>query len=174
MSKAIKQMQMDSLKSEFKGIRDLVMLNIVGLNAIDENKIRLGLRKKGIRMHQVKNSLCKRVFGEMGLSVDGVWEGSTTVAWGAGSIKELSKELESFIKKHDKQIKVKTAIADGRPVPFATALKMPTRLEAIGEVIAMLLGPAQTLAAQLVGPASQLASQLQTISEKKEEAAPTA
>jgi large subunit ribosomal protein L10 len=174
MSKAIKQMQMNTLKSTFKGVRDLVMLNIVGLNAIDENKIRLGLRKKGIRMHMVKNSLCQRVFGDMGLKVDGVWGGATTVAWGAGSIKELSNELQAIIKKHEKQIKVKTALADGQPVPFAAALTMPTRLEAIGAVIGALLGPAQTIAAQLIGPASQLASQIQTISEKKEDAAPAA
>jgi large subunit ribosomal protein L10 len=170
MSKAIKQMQMDTLKDTFKGVRDLVMLNIVGLGAIDDNKIRLGLRKKGIRLHQVKNSLCRRVFGEMGLKVDKGWEGSTTVAWGAGSIKELSKELEAAVKKHDKHIKVKTVLADGQEVPFAQALKMPTRLEAIGEIIGMILGPAQTIAAQLVGPGSQLASQLKTIREKKEEA----
>jgi large subunit ribosomal protein L10 len=174
MSKAIKQMQMDALKSNFEGVRDLVMLNIVGLNAIDENKIRLGLRKKGIRLHMVKNSLCQRVFGELGLKVDGVWGGSTTVAWGAGSIKELSNELQAFIKKHEKQIKVKSAFADGQPVPFASALTMPTRLEAIGAVVGALLGPAQTIAAQLIGPASQLASQIKTISEKKEEAAPAA
>lgn len=174
MSKAIKQMQMGSLKDHFKDVRDLVMLNITGLNALDENKIRLGLRKKGIRLHQVKNSLCRRVFKDLGLSVDGVWEGSTTVAWGAGSIKELSKELESFIRKHDKQIKVKTAVVDGQPVAFTTALTMPTRLEAIGEIVAMMLGPVQTIAAQLTSPASQLASQLQTISEKKDEGAPAA
>lgn len=174
MSKAIKQMQMDTLKSTFKGVRDLVMLNIVGLNAIDDNKIRLGLRKKGIRLHQVKNSLCKRVFGELGLKVDNVWEGGTTVAWGANSLKELSKELEPIVKKHDKTIKVKTAVAEGLPVPFAQALTMPTRLEAIGEVIGALLGPAQTIAAQLIGPGAQVASQLKTISEKKEEAAPAA
>jgi len=169
MSKAIKQMQMDSLKTTFKGVRDLVMLNIIGLNAIEDNKIRLGLRKKGIRLHQVKNSLCKRVFGELGLKVDNVWEGGTTVAWGANSLKELSKELEPIVKKHEKLIKVKTAMADGQPVPFATALTMPTRLEAIGEVIAMIMGPAQTIAAQLIGPAAQVASQVKSISEKKGE-----
>ncbi|MCI0682715.1 MAG: 50S ribosomal protein L10 [Gemmataceae bacterium] len=174
MSKAIKQLQMDSLKVTFKDVRDLVMLNIVGLNAIDDNKIRLGLRKKGIRLHQVKNSLCKRVFGELGLKADGVWEGNTIVAWGANSLKELSKELEPIVKKHEKLIKVKTAMADGQPVPFATALTMPTRLEAIGEVIGAILGPAQTIAAQLIGPAAQVASQLQSIADKKEEAAPAA
>jgi large subunit ribosomal protein L10 len=174
MSKAIKQLQMDELKSTFKDVRDLVLLNIVGLDAINDNKIRLGLRKKGIRLHQVKNSLCRRVFGELKLNADGVQEGSTTVAWGAGSLKELSKELDAIRKKHDKVIKVKAALADGQPVPFAKALTMPTRQEAIAEVIGMILGPAQTIAAQLIGPAAQLASQLKTISEKKEEAAPAA
>src|SRR5262245_623648 len=174
MSKAIKQLQMDSLKSTFKGVRDLVLLNIVGLDAISDNKIRLGLRKKGIRLHQVKNSLCRRVFGELGLAVDGMSEGSTTVAWGSGSLKELSKEVEAIVKKHDKKIKVKAALADGQAIPFAQALKMPTRQEAIGEVISAILGPVMTLAGQLSGPAAQLASQIKTISEKKEEAAPAA
>jgi len=174
MSKAIKQLQMDSLKSTFKGVRDLVLLNIVGLDAISDNKIRLGLRKKGIRLHQVKNSLCRRVFGELGLAVDGMSEGSTTVAWGSGSLKELSKEVEAIVKKHDKKIKVKAALADGQAIPFAQALKMPTRQEAIGEVISAILGPVMTIAGQLSGPAAQLASQIKTISEKKEEAAPAA
>ena len=64
MSKVIKQMQMDSLKHTFKGVRDLVLLNVVGLGAIPENKIRLDLRKKGIRLQMVKNSLARRVFAE--------------------------------------------------------------------------------------------------------------
>ena len=174
MSKAIKQMQMNSLKDTFKGVRDLLMLNIVGLDAINDNTIRLGLRKKGIRLHQVKNSLCRRVFGELGLNGEGLNEGSTTLAWGAGSLKELSKEVEAIVKKHDKKIKVKAALADGQAIPFAKALTMPTRQEAIGEIIGMILGPAQTIAAQLLGPAAQLASQLKTISEKKEDAAPAA
>ena len=174
MSKAIKQMQMSALKGTFQGVRDMVMLNVIGLDAINDNKIRLALRKKGIRLHQVKNSLCRRVFGELGLSPDGLKEGSTTVAWGAGSLKELSKEIEAVAKKHDKKIKVKTALADGLAIPFAQALTMPTRLEAIGDVLAALLGPAMTIAAQLAGPAAQLAGQIKTISEKKEEAAPAA
>ena len=174
MSKAIKQMAMNSLKETFKGVRDLVMLNIVGLNAIEDNKIRLNLRKKGIRLHQVKNSLCQRVFGEMGLNVASGWEGSTTVAWGGNSLKELSKELEAIVKKHDKKIKVKAAVAEGEPIGFDQALKMPTRQEAIGEILSAILGPVMTIAAQLAAPGAQLASQLQTISEKKEEAAPAA
>ena len=74
MSKVIKQMQMDALKHDFNGVRDMVMINIVGLDAITENHIRLGLRKKGIRLQQVKNSLARRVFTEFGLNIKNPWE----------------------------------------------------------------------------------------------------
>ena len=39
MSKAIKQMQMDSLNRDFKDVRDMVLLNVVGLNAIAEGHV---------------------------------------------------------------------------------------------------------------------------------------
>ena len=41
MSKAIKQMQMDDLKKSFNNVRDMVMLNIVGLGAVADNQVRL-------------------------------------------------------------------------------------------------------------------------------------
>ncbi|MCS7045424.1 MAG: 50S ribosomal protein L10 [Gemmataceae bacterium] len=166
MSKAIKQLQMDALKKTFRDVRDLIMLDIVGLDAVSDNKIRLGLRKKGIRLHQVKNSLCRRVFSELGLNPSKPWVGNTTIAFGGSSLKELSREIEAIVKKNDKKIKIKDALADGQSVSFDQALTMPTRQEAIGDLLSAILGPASTLLSQLTGPASQIASQLQTISEK--------
>ncbi len=171
MSKLIKQMELDAMKKTFDGVRDLVMMKVVGLGAIADNQVRLGLRKKGIRLQMVKNSLARRVFGDMGIKVESGWEGSTTVAWGGTSIAGLSKEIATLAKKHDKFIKVKTAVADGQQVTFELALKMPTREEAIGNVIALALAPASRLVGQLLGPAASVASQIKTISEKKEEAA---
>jgi|SRR6516165_2147366 ribosomal protein L10 len=171
MSKAIKQLQMDALKKTFKDVRDMVLLNVVGLDAIADNQLRLGLRKKGIRLQVVKNSLARKVFADLGLQVDKAWEGSTTVAWGAGGIAELSKELETVLKKHEKVAKVKTAIADGRPVAFDVALKMPTREQAIGQVIALALSAGSRLIGAILGPGGQLASQVKTLAEKKEELA---
>ncbi len=167
MSKIIKQMELDAMKKAFEGVRDVVMMKVVGLNSIADNQVRLGLRKKGIRLQMVKNSLARRVFGEMGITMDSGWEGSTTLAWGGTSIAALSKEIETLAKKHDKFIKVKTAIADGQQVTFELALKMPTREEAIGRVISLALAPASRLLGQLVGPGAALASQIKTISEKK-------
>jgi large subunit ribosomal protein L10 len=175
MSKVIKQMQMDSLKKEFNGVRDMVFLNMVGLGAIPENTIRLGLRKKGIRLHQVKNSLARRVFTDLGLTIEKGWEGSTTIAFGAESVKELSKEIETIVKKHSKVIKVKGTVADGQEVSFELALTMPTKQELHATILGMVLSVGSQIASQVSGPASQLASQIKQLSEKKEkegEAAP--
>ncbi len=171
MSKVIKQMQMDALKVHFKDVRDMVFINVVGFDAITENKVRLDLRKKGIRLHGVKNTLCKRVLGELGINVEKPWTGPTTVAYGGTSVAELSKEVESLVKKHDKKIKVKSAVADGTEVTFAAALRMPTRAEAIGRVVMLALSPARRIAGAIIGPAGIVSGQVKAISEKKEEAA---
>jgi large subunit ribosomal protein L10 len=121
------------------------------------------------------------VFEAQGVKLDEkVWRGSTLVAWGADSIKDLSKAVDGLIKdivKKDPKAKdrfvVKTAVADGQPVSMDLAMKMPTRLEAIGEIVAMILGPASWIAGALTGPAGQVASQIATIAEKKEEPAAT-
>src|SRR3954471_3014359 len=105
MSKVIKQMQMDVLKNTFKDVRDMLVMNVVGLNAIADNQIRLGLRKKGIRLQMVKNSLARKVFQDLGMKVTtGLDTGSTTVAWGTTSIAALSKEIEAIAKKNAKFI----------------------------------------------------------------------
>jgi ribosomal protein L10 len=80
MSKQIKQMQMNDLKQTFQNVRDMVVMAVSGVDAISENHIRLTLRKKNIRMQMVKNSLTRRVFDDLGVRLDGVWEGSTTLA----------------------------------------------------------------------------------------------
>jgi large subunit ribosomal protein L10 len=171
MSKAIKQMQMDALKGNFKDVRDMVFVKIVGLDSIAENKVRLDLRKKGIRLHGVKNTLCRRVLGELGMTVEKPWAGPTQVAFGGSSIADLSKEIDAVVKKYDKKVVVKSAIADGSEVPFEVAIKMPTRAEAIGNVVMLALSPARRIAGALLGPAGIVSGQVKAISEKKEEAA---
>src|SRR3981081_1195211 len=102
MSKIIKQMELAAMHKTFSGVRDLIMMKVVGLNAIADNQVRLGLRKKGIHLQMVKNSLARRLFSDMGITINGGWEGSTTIAWGGTSIAALSKEIEALAKKHDK------------------------------------------------------------------------
>jgi large subunit ribosomal protein L10 len=171
MSKIIKQMQMASMKQTFEGIRDLVMMNVTGLDCHQDNKLRLTLRKKNIRLQVIKNSLARRVFSELGINLESSLAGPTTLAWGGSSVAELCKELDTLLKKNDK-VKFKGAIADGQPITFEQGLKMPTRAEAIGRVLMLALSPARRIAGQIIGPASLVAGQIKSLSEKKEEAAP--
>src|SRR5262245_13042577 len=182
MSKQIKQLEMDALERTFKDVRDLVFLSVSGVNALQENQVRLALRKKNIRLQLVKNSLASRVFKRLGLrlrdryqaegdnqvKVRGTfWDGPTTIAWGGSSIAELSRELKEALSKNDK-VKFKGAVADGEEVTFEQALTRPTREEAIGRVVMLALSPAARIAGALRGPAGRVAGQVKSLSEKKE------
>jgi large subunit ribosomal protein L10 len=179
MSKQMKQMEMDVLKDTFKGVRDMVVLSVKGVNAIVDNTVRHSLRKRNIRMKVVKNSLTRRVFGDMGFSIKDdspFWVGTTVIAWGAGSLGELSKAIDAEFKGKQAaglkdKLTVKGAISDGAPVAFELAVKMPTRAEAIANIIGLALAPAARLLGQITGPASSLASQIKSISEKPGEPA---
>jgi large subunit ribosomal protein L10 len=170
MSKTIKQMEMDALGQNFQGVRDLVLLSASGVNAQADNQMRLALRKKNIRLQVVKNSLARRVFGTMGIQFrnDDYWTGPTLLAWGGTSLAELSRELETLLKKNDK-IKVKGALADGQEVTFKQALAMPTKPEAIARVIGLALSPARRLVSQILAPAARVAGQIKTLREKPAE-----
>jgi len=180
MSKLIKQMEMDALKNTFKDVHDLVVLSVNGIDCQTDNKLRLTLRKKNIRLQVVKNSLTRRVFDDLGIKIDGdstYWAGNTVMAWGAGSVAELSRtldgEVQELVKKNPKlkdRVQFKGAIAEGQPITFQQAKDMPTRTEAVGTIIGMILGPGSQIASQLVGPASQVASQIDK--KTKEESAP--
>jgi len=182
MSKAVKQMEYTALEATFAGVRDMVLLAPAKVNSTTDYTFRKQLREKKVRVQMVKNSLAQRVFAANGVKLDDkVWAGTTLVAWGADSIKDLSKAVDGLIKDIEKKdpkqkdkLKVKTAVADGIPVAMDLAMKMPTRLEAIGEIIGMILGPASSIAGCLIGPGGQVASQIASIADKKDEAAPAA
>jgi large subunit ribosomal protein L10 len=175
MAKHIKLMQMESLRQTFRGVHDLVFLTGPGLDSQTDNRMRLELRKKDIRLQVVKNSLARKVFDELGLKAS-KWEGRTVVAWGGSSIAGLSKEIAAWIKKNEKakdRIKPTRALTEGQEIDFATAMAMPTREEAIGRVVMLAQSPGRRLVGQLIGPGGYLAGQVKAISEKPE-AAPEA
>lgn len=178
MSKLVKQLEYDALNKSLKDARDFVLLNLTGVPALAENQMRLALRKKQIRLHHVKNAQAKRILGEKGISgLDAHLVGPTVLAWATSesvAISTVSKEIEQFRGKI-KQIKPKAATTEGSVIPFEAALKLPTREEAIAQVLAAVLGPGRTLAGQIKGPGGKLASQIKQVGDKQEggaEAAP--
>jgi large subunit ribosomal protein L10 len=176
MSKIVKQMELDALNNTFKGVRDLVLLSSSKVGSHLDYTTRKALREKRIHLQMVKNSLARKVFESQGVKLEEKhWTGTTLVAWGGDNIKELSRAIDGLfkdiVKKDPKAVdkyKVKTAVADGQQVTMEVAKTIPTRLEAIGELIGMILGPASEIAGCLIGPAAQVASQVAAIAERKE------
>ncbi|VTS01581.1 50S ribosomal protein L10 [Tuwongella immobilis] len=175
MSKKVKQMELDALTKTFAGVRELVLIAPNKVDSALDYTMRKTLREKKIRVQMVKNTLARKVLGGFGVTAGDNWSGPTLIAWGTESIKELSTAVDAFIKdtvkknpKAADKLKVKTAVVDGQPVKLEDAMKMPTRLEAIGEIVNAILAPASAIAGALTGPISQVASQIQTLSEKTE------
>jgi large subunit ribosomal protein L10 len=172
MSKKVKEMELSSLQKTFKGIRDMVILEPVKLDSATDFEMRRKLREKKIQVKMVKNSLVKKVFTENGVQVD-AGSGPTLLAWGTESLKDLSTAVERVIKdlkkdpKAPDKLKIKTAVSEGQPLTLDQAKKVPTRKEAIGSLLAAILGPGSAVAGCLVGPANQLAGILKAIEEKK-------
>lgn len=176
MSKKIKELELNDLRKTFKGVRDFVLLQPLKLDSAADYTLRKGLRDKKIRVKMVKNSFVKKVFDENGVKVD-PGAGPTLLCWGADSPKALGTAVADMLKtlrpdpKQPEKVKEKTGIADGEAMPLAELSKIPTRAEAIGGIVAALLGPGAALAAALTGPATQLAGIVKAIEEKKGEGA---
>jgi ribosomal protein L10 len=171
MSKKVKALEIESLRKSFAGVKDYVVVEPLKVDAAADLEFRRKLRAKKIRAQVVKNTYGKKIFDEMGIAVD-VWAGPTLLCWGGANIKELSNTVDEQVKasrkdpKSPEKYKVKTAISDGQPVPMDVAKTMPTREEAIGNIVAALTGPASEIVAALTGPATQLAGILKAIEEK--------
>ncbi len=146
MSKYVKELMMDQLRSDLDGSRSLLILDLKGLDANAEHDLRRDLRKKSIRLRVLKNSLARRVFSEMGM--DGLspfLDGPSAVAWGGEGIAELAKEISTQVKKLKKP-EIKGGAVDGvvvGPDQVEDITKLPSREVLIGQVIGLLLGPAR-------------------------------
>jgi large subunit ribosomal protein L10 len=168
MSKYVKELMMDQLRADLDGSRSVLILDFKGLDAVAENRLRLDLRKKNIRIRALKNSLAKRVFGELGLGgLDRFLAGPSVAVWGGDGVAELTKEVSDQVKKLKKPA-IKGGAVDGvviGPAQVEDITKLPSREALIARVVALALAPAQRVVALANAPASGLLAQLKTIAE---------
>ena len=169
MSKYVKEMMMDQLRSELGDDRSVLILDLKGLDAQAEYQLRRDLRKKSIRLRVLKNSLARRVFADLGM--DGLsrfLEGPSAAVWGGEGIAELAKEISQQVKTLKKPV-IKGGAVDGvvvGPEQVEDITKLPSREVLIGQVLTLLLGPAREALALVSSPASTLIGQLEAFIEK--------
>ena len=170
MSRFVKELEMNHLRRRMEGVEDVVFVNVVGMEALESNELRLELRKRGIEMQVVKNSLARKVLADMGYPpVDGILEGPSAIAWGGEGIVELAREISEWAKKVEK-LQVKGACVSGQAVDAQgvdVLSKLPSRVELIGQVVGMLLGAGSAPVAMINNVGAQLASQIEKLAERE-------
>ena len=181
MSKKVKNLIQKELSDRFKDLDAVAVINPRGIDAIKNNNIRRKLHGKGLRMTVVKNALAKRAVGEGSKLLKGFDEllkGPSAVIYGKASVSTVARLLLDE-KKADEKIELRGIYFDGEVYigdkGVEQVSKLPTREEAIGQLVALILSPAKNLAGAIKGPAGKLAGIVKTIEEKakeKEGAAP--
>jgi large subunit ribosomal protein L10 len=168
MSKYVKELMMDQLRSDLNGSRSVLILDLKGLDAIAEHQFRRDLRKKSIRVRALKNTLARRVFSEMGMEgLSRYLEGPSVLVWGGDGVAELAKEVSTQVK-NLKKPEIKGGAVDGvviGPNQVEDITKLPSREQLIGRVVALALAPVQRIVALANAPSGNLMGQLKTISE---------
>ncbi len=171
MSKYVKELMMNQLRTDIGDNRSLLILDLKDLDAQAEYQMRRDLRKKSIRLRVLKNSLARRVFDDLGM--DGLSRyltGASAAAWGGEGIAELAKEISQQVKALKKPV-IKGGAVDGLvvgPEQVNDITKLPSREVLIGQVLSLVLGPAREALALVGSPASTLIGQLEAFVEKQQ------
>ncbi len=172
MSRAVKEMVLSDVRRRMGKARDLVIVDTSKLDAFSQNSMRLKLRQRDIHVLGVKNTLAKKVLGELGVSgLDAQFSGPSSLIWGGADIVELSKEITKEAKANANLV-IKGGVVEGTGVnakQLDDISKGPTRQELIGKIVQLMLSPGANLAGALLGPAGTLAGQLKSVGEGKSE-----
>ncbi len=173
MSKYVKNLISDHLRNRLDGVSDLLVVNVIGMDANTTTQLRRELRSKDISLTVVKNSLARRATEGTPLSAAfDECEGSMAVVWGGEDIVSLAKEVIRLADdKQFEQFEPRGGVMDGSALTgdeVKQVSKWPSRTEQLSLLVGQILAPGANLSSQLLAPGGLLVSQLDQKAEEAE------
>lgn len=166
-----KRQVVDDLKNRFSRSTVAIFTDYRGLTVAEMTELRNRLRKAGVELKVVKNTLARFALRECGLEeVEPHLEGPNAVVFGYEDPVEPAKIVNDFIKEF-KKLEVKAGILDRRVIKakeIESLAALPPKEVIIAMVLGGLQGPVRGLVYVLNANLSGLARAINAIKEKRE------
>jgi large subunit ribosomal protein L10 len=166
MSKYVKNLITDNIRDRLKNVHDALLVNMVGLEANTNTRLRAELRRKNIQVLVVKNSMAARAAEGTPLApLFADLSGTAAVCWGSEDIVSLAKEITKLAKDDKlKPFEARGGVMDGERLTgpqVELVSKWPSRTEQLSILVGQILSPGANLVSQLVSVGGALASQIE-------------
>lgn len=172
MSKTVKNVMIGEYKTRAGGASDAMVISIRGMKGTDTTRFRGKLRGKQIKVAVVRNALAKQAF--KGTSLEPLFsllEGPSALAFGGQSVVEVAREVVGLLKDFP-ALELRGAVLDGTlfkgDAGVKELAKFPTKAEAQGQIVTLVVSPGRKLLGALKGPGSNVAGIIKAIEGKLE------
>lgn len=141
-----------------------------GLTVGDMTQLRANARQAGVYLRVVKNTLARRaIAGTEFECMQASFSGPLVLAFSQDEPAAAARVIDDFSKGNDKLV-VRIVALRGRllaPGDLKILAKMPTKNEAISQLMAVMKAPVQKLAATLAEPGNKLARTMAAVRDAK-------
>ncbi len=173
MSKLVKEMIIADYKRRFGAIDSALLIDIRGVDANENNALRLDLGAKNIRVTIVKNTLARKAFAGSSLEpLNAALQGPTALAYGGESVVNVARALVEWARKIE-HLQLKAAVLDGEYFEGEAGVKQlsqfPTKDEAQARIVQLVLTPASNVVGAALSPGSTILSIVKEIQTKLQE-----
>ena len=165
---------MDDVAAVAKRALSLIAAEYAGLTVAQLTGLRKSAREKGVTMRVVRNTLARRALkGSSFECLEKELVGPLLLAFSEEDPGAAARLIKEFIRENEK-LKVKALAIDNQLLPpdgLNKLASLPTRLEAIAQLMSVIQAPITQLVRTMAAPQVKLVRTLAAIRDQKESAA---
>ncbi|MEW6517427.1 MAG: 50S ribosomal protein L10 [candidate division FCPU426 bacterium] len=173
-NKAKKSLVLEKMREVLKENRNVVLTEFRGITVEQMTDLRARLRKAGVKLKVVKNSLSKKLFQEVGMeAMVPFLKGPLAVGFLGEDISASSKTLLEYAKQNELLV-VRAAFMDGKLLSvegLKAIADLPSREVLLTMLVSGLQSPLRNLLSVFQGTTRKLIYALQAVKTEKEKKA---